>query len=323
MYHAHGWGLPFLSVFSANKIVLPGTFTAEGFCELVQREKVTSAAVAPTVLAMIIEYKDFNKYDLSSLKALAVGGGALPSGLQMKAGKIIPGFKPTSGYGSTETGRCIRAFVKKTATNWSEEKIEGIQGKTGLPVPGVEMQIVDKNGDPIPRDNETTGEILIRSPWVMGQFINEPAKTAEVWRDGWFHTGDVAKVDPEGYVTIADRMSDMIRSGAEMIPTILLEDLTARAEFILEAAYVGVPDEKWGQRPMAIVSLVPGAKENEMDIFNYLQTEGVEKGKITSWMLPDYILITGQIPRTSVGKFDKITIKQQLSELLSIARKIK
>jgi fatty-acyl-CoA synthase len=321
MYHMHGWFTPFISVFSANKIVLPGAFSVEGFCELVETEKVTSAAVVPTILAMIIEYQNLHKYDLSSLKALATGGGALPLGLKMKAAKIIPGFNATSGYGSTESGRALRAFVKKTALNWPEEKLNEIQVKTGLPVPGVELRIVDEKGNPIPRDNETLGEILIRSPWAMGQYFNEPEKTAEVWRDGWLHTGDVAKVDQEGYVTIADRKSDMIRSGAEMVPAILLENITTTAEFILEAAYVGIPDEKWGQRPMAIVSLVPGATENEKDIFNYLKTEGVEKGKITSWMLPDYILISNQIPKTSVGKYDKVAIKNQLPELLSRAKK--
>jgi fatty-acyl-CoA synthase len=325
MYHMHAWGAPFLTVFSAHKIVLPGTFTAEGFCELVQNEKVTSAAVVPTILAMLIEFKDLHKYDLSSLTTLAVGGGALPLGLKLKAEKIIPGFNASSGYGSTETGRALRAFIKKTVRHQPEEKLDEIRVKTGLPIPGVEVRVVDETGNPVPRDNETLGEILVRSPWVMGQYLNEPEKTAEVWRDGWFHTGDVAKVDEEGYTTIADRKSDMIRSGAEMVPAVLMENLTTNAEFVLEAAYVGVPDEKWGQRPMAIVSLVPGAKENEKDIFNYLQTEGVEKGKITSWMLPDYILITSpsQIPKTSVGKFDKIAMKKDLSELLFRAKKIK
>ncbi len=323
LYHVHGWGAPFLNVFSANKLVLPGTFTVEGFCELVQTEKVTSTSVVPTVLAMIVEYKDIHKYDLSSLKNLGVGGGALPLGLKKKAEKIIPGFKARSGYGMTETApAAIRAFVKKTMVDWPEEKLDEIRLKTGLAVPGLEVRIVDEKGKPVPRDNETVGEIVIRGPWVMEQYYNEPEKTAEVWRDGWFHTGDVAKVDEEGYATIADRMSDMIRSGAEMVPTVLLENLTALAEFVLEATYVGVSDEKWGQRPMAIVTLVPGAKENEKDILNFLQTEGVEKGKITKWMLPDYILITKAIPKTSVGKFDKIAIKKQMGDLVVKAKKV-
>ncbi len=324
LYHVHGWGAPFLNVFSANKLALPGTFTVEGFCELVQTEKVTSTSVVPTVLAMLVEYENIHRYDLSSLKNLGVGGGALPLGLKRKAEKIIPGFKARSGYGMTETApSAIRAFVKKTMVDWPEEKLDEIRVKTGLAVPGVEVMIVDENGKSVPRDNETVGEILIRGPWVMEQYFNNPEKTAEVWRDGWFHTGDVAKMDEEGYAIIADRMSDMIRSGAEMVPTVLLENLTATAEFVLEATYVGVPDEKWGQRPMALVTLVPGAKEDEKDILNFLQAEGVEKGKLTKWMLPDYILITKAIPKTSVGKFDKIAIKKQLDDLLPKAKRIR
>lgn len=322
LFHVHGWGAPFLNVFSANKIVLPGMFTVEGFCELIQTEKVTNTAVVPTILAMIVEYKDLHKYDLSSLKNLGVGGGALPLGLKKKAEKVIPGFRATSGYGMTETApAAIGAFVKKTMLEWPEEKLDEVRVKTGLPVPGLEVKIVDEKGRRVPRDNETVGEIVIRGPWIMEQYYDEPDKTAEVWRDGWFHTGDVAKVDEDGYAIIVDRVSDMIRSGAEMVPTVLLENITATAEFVLEATYVGVPDEKWGQRPMAIVALVPGSTATEKDLFEFLKTEGVAKGKITRWMLPDYILIATEIPKTSVGKFDKITIRKQLDELLSRAKK--
>ena len=207
--------------------------------------------------------------------------------------------------------------------DWPEEKLDEVRVKTGLPVPGLEVKIVDEKGNQVPNDNETVGEIVIRGPWIMEQYYNEPEKTAEVWRDGWFHTGDVARVDEDGYAVIADRISDMIRSGAEMVPTVLLENLTATAEFVLEATYVGVPDEKWGQRPMAMVVLVPGAEKTEKDLLDFLQTEGVDKGKITKWMLPDYILITNEIPKTSVGKFDKITIRKQLDDLLTKAKQVK
>ena len=324
LFHVHGWGAPFINVFAANKIVLPGMFTVEGFCELVQTEKVTDAAVVPTILAMIVEYEDLHKYDLSSLKNLGVGGGALPLGLKKKAEKVIPGFSATSGYGMTETApAAIGAFVKKNMLDWPEEKLDEVRVKTGLPVPGLEVKIVDEKGNQVPNDNETVGEIVIRGPWIMEQYYNEPEKTAEVWRDGWFHTGDVARVDEDGYAVIADRISDMIRSGAEMVPTVLLENITATAEFVLEATYVGVPDEKWGQRPMAMVVLVPGAEKTEKDLLDFLMTEGVDKGKITKWMLPDYILITNEIPKTSVGKFDKITIRKQLDDLLTKAKQIK
>ena len=155
----------------------------------------------------------------------------------------------------------------------------------------------------------------------MEQYYKDPEKTATAWRGGWFHTGDMAKVDEDGYIIIADRITDVIRSGAEMVPTVLLENLTASSEHVLEATFVGVPDEKWGERPMAIVKLVPGATVTEEHIYQYLQDEGIAKGKITKWMLPEYIVISDNIPKTSVGKFDKIAIRKMLDEFLAKAKK--
>lgn len=322
MFHIHAWGMPYGSVFSATKLVLPGMFTVEGFCDLVQTERVTNSALVPTILAMIIEYPDLHKYDLSSLKSIGVGGAALPLGLKEKAEKLIPGFTATSGYGMTETAPVVLgAFIKKTMVDLPDEEREKLQVKTGLPVPGLEVEVMDDGGQPVPRDNETLGEICLRGPWIMEEYYKDPERTAQVWRDGWFHTGDVAKVDDEGYITIADRVSDMIRSGAEMVPTVLLENLAATADFVLEAAFVGVPDPKWGERPMAIVTLAPGVEKTETDLLEYLQKEGVEKGKITKWMLPDYVVITKEIPKTSVGKYDKLTIRQRLDEFLSNAKR--
>jgi acyl-CoA synthetase (AMP-forming)/AMP-acid ligase II len=322
MFHIHAWGAPFHYVFGAQKIILPGMFTVEGFCELVDREKVTNAGVVPTVLAMIVEYPKLDQYDLSSLKTLGVGGGALPLGLKLKAEERIPGFTVSSGYGMTETApAAIGAFVKKPMRNWPKEKLDEVRVKTGTPVPGLEVQVLDDQGKPIPHDNATVGEIVIRGPWIMMEYFKEPEKTAEVWYDGWFHTGDAAKIDGDDYIIIADRFKDLIRSGSEMVPTVLLENLTSSADFVLEATYVGVPDPIWGERPMALVTPVPGAKETEKDLLKYLETEGVDKGKITKWMLPDYILFTDTIPKTSVGKFDKITIRKNLEEFLSKARK--
>ncbi len=324
LFHIHGWGLPFYCAFGSLKMVLPGRFTVEGFCELVQTEKVTASGLVPTMLAMLVEYKDLPKYDLSSLRNVSIGGAALPLGLKAKAEKVIPGFTAASGYGMTETApTTITAFVKKTLRDLPKDALDEVRVKTGLPVPGLEVEVVDEDGKPVPRDNTTIGEIVIRGPWVMEQYFKDPEKTAEVWYDGWFHTRDVAKVDSEGYITIVDRATDMIRSGAEMVPTVLLENLTATADFVLEAAYVGVPDEIWGERPMAIIKLVPGATQGERELLEFLNAEGVEKGKITKWMLPDFIVITNEIPKTSVGKFDKKAIKTKLDEFLSLATRIK
>jgi len=324
LYHIHAWGAPFIYTFQAVKIVLPGTFTVEGFCELVQTEKITYVAVVSTILAMLIEYKDLDNYDLSSLLNFGVGGGALPLLLKKKVEKRIPGFTASSGYGMTETApTTVVAWIKKYMAGWPKEKLDEVRVKTGLAVPGLEVEVVDENGKPVPHDSKTLGQIVIRGPWVMEKYYKNPSQTTKVWYDGWFHTGDMATIDEEDFIVIADRMSDIIRSGAEMVPTVLLENLAAMADFVLEATVVGVPDEVWGEKTMAIMKLVPNSNKTEEDLIEFLKTEGVEKGKITKWMLPKLVAIVDEIPRTSVGKFNKVEIRKNLDTFLLKAKDMK
>ena len=323
MFHIHAWGAPFLSVFSAAKTVLPGMFTVDGFCELVQTEKVTATSLVPTMVALLLEYKDLEKYDLSSLVNLGVGGGALSLGLKTKCETIMPHFRMASGYGMTETApTTITAFIKKYMVELPKEEIDEVLVKTGIPVPGIEVQVVDEKGRPVPKDNEALGEIVMRGPWVIEQYYKNPDQTALVWRNGWFHTGDLAKVDEHGFIIIGDRQSDVIRSGSEMIPSVLLENLIALADFVLEAAVIGVPDPVWGESPMAIIKLAPGCSHKEKDIIEFLRIHGVEKGKITKWMLPKLIAFCDDIPKTSVGKYNKREIKKQLDRFLALAREM-
>jgi acyl-CoA synthetase (AMP-forming)/AMP-acid ligase II len=323
LFHIHAWGAPWYYVLSASKIVFPGRFSPESFCELVQTEKVTSTAMVPTMLAMLIEYPDLKKWDLSSLQGVSVGGAALSLGLKAKAEALFPGFTASSGYGMTETAAgVVGASFKRDMVDWPKEKLDQIRVKTGLPMFGTDAAVIDEHGKPVPHDNQTIGEIVLRGHWIMEQYFKDPERTTTAWRDGWFHTGDAAKVDQDDYIIIADRITDVIRTGAEMVPTVLLENLTATADFVLEAAYVGVPDEKWGERPMALVKLVPGAKQKETDVIKFLETEGIDKGKITRWMLPEYIAFLDDIPKTSVGKFDKIAIKKRLNEFVAKAHRL-
>ena len=324
LFHIHAWGAPFHMVFSAAKMVFPGRFTPQSFCELVQNEKVNSAGMVPTMLAMLVEYPDIGKYDLSSLKQIGTGGGALPLGLKLKAEKLFSTMRAGSGYGMTETlAGVVGASLRRDMVDWPQEKRDQIMVKTGIPSVAIDARVVDEAGKDVPHDNQTIGEIVLRGHWIMEKYYNEPERTATAWRDGWFHTGDAAKIDEDGYIVIADRITDVIRSGSEMVPTVLLENLTCNAEFVLEATYVGIPDEKWGEIPMALVKLVPGAKETEQDILRYLQAEGVDKGKITKWMLPVYVAIVNDIPKTSVGKYDKIAIRKKISEFKEKAKAVR
>lgn len=324
LFHIHAWSQPFGYVFRANKIVLPGVFTVDGFCDLVQTERVTQVAVVPTILALLLEYKDIDRYDLSSLVGVGVGGGALPLGLKEKIEKRIPQIRAASGYGMTETAPVtVTAFIKKYMRDWPGERLDQVRVKTGLPVPGLEVDVVDGEGVPVPRDNKTIGEIVVRGPWVMEKYFKNPQKTAEVWYDDWFHTGDLATVDGEGFIVIVDRMSDVIRSGSEMVPTVLLENLAALADFVLEAAVVGVPDPVWGEKAMAVVKVVPGAQKGARDLIDFLKAEGVDKGKITKWMLPKLVAIVDEIPKTSVGKFSKRLIRKNIDQFLAGAVEVK
>lgn len=325
LFHIHAWQAPFHHVYTAAKIVFPGKFTPGSFCELVEREKVTNTAMVPTMLAMLIEYPDFHKYDTSSLVTIGVGGAALSPGLKAKAEEIFPGFTATSGYGMTETlASIITAAIKRDMVDWPKEELDKIRVKTGLPSVAIDVRVVDEDSNDVPHDNESIGEILLRGHWIMEKYYKDPERTAQVWRDGWFHTGDAAKIDTDGYLIIVDRINDVIRSGAEMVPTVLLENLTGVADFVLEAAYVGVPDDKWGERPMALVKLMGGETEKGAGekVLKHLREQGIDQGKITGWMLPDLVAFVDEIPKTSVGKYDKIAIKKNLGEYLSKAVKL-
>ncbi len=323
LFHAHGWGAPFTAVFCAQKVVLPGAFTVQGFCELVQTERVTSVGVVPTVAAMLVGYPELHQYDLSSLTRVGVGGGALPLGLKAKLEALLPSFQVSSGYGMTETAPvAINAFVKKHMVDWGKARVDEMMVKTGIPIPGLEVQVVDEAGRPVPHDGRSIGEIVMRGPWVTERYYENPEKTEEVWQGGWFHTGDIATVDDEGIIVIADRIKDVIRSGAEMVPTVLLENLIAMADFVLEATVVGVPDPVWGERPLALVQIRQGYDATEEDVVDFLVEHGVRPGKITAWMVPRLVALVEQIPRTSVGKFDKKAVRERLDEFVAQAREV-
>ena len=325
LFHIHAWGAPFSGMLSCTKMVFPGKFTPESFCELVQNEKVNTTAMVPTMLAMILEYKDVDKWDLSSLIMIGTGGGALPLGLKLKAEKLFPTMRAGSGYGMTETmAGVIGASIKRYMADWPQEEVDQVMVKTGLAgVPAIDARVVDTDGKDVPKDDETIGEIVLRGHWITEKYFKDPERSAQSWRDGWFHTGDAAKIDAENYITIVDRITDVIRSGSEMVPTVLLENLTGSADFVLEATYVGVPDDKWGEIPMALVKVMPGMEKTEEDLLNYLQEEGVDKGKITKWMLPVYVVFVDEIPKTSVGKFNKLEVRKNIDDYVGRAKRVR
>lgn len=326
LFHIHAWGSPFFGVLTCSKIILPGRFTAEGFCELVHTEKANTTMLVPAMLAMILEHKEIDRWDLSSMTYINVGGGALPLGMKLKAERLFPSMRVGSGYGMTETydGVISANMLKRDMVDWPQDQIDQVMVKTGLAYfPAIEARVVDEDGNEVPRDDESIGQIVLRGHWIMEHYYKDPQRTAEAWRGGWFHTGDAAKIDPAGYITIVDRITDVIRCGSEMVPTVLLENLTCNADFVLEAMVVGVPDEKWGELPMALIKRMPGATQTEADVLEFLRQEGVAKGKITKWMLPVYVALVDEIPKTSVGKYNKRQVRKELDRFVGMAKRVR
>ena len=260
---------------------------------------------------MLVNNPVAKQVDLSHWKVI-IGGSALPKGLARAAMDL--GIQIVSGYGMSETCPVLTvANPKPKMMEWSPEENLDVLIKTGLPIPLVNLKIVDSKGDEVPHDGVTTGEIVVRTPWLTQGYLKSPEKSEELWKDGWLHTADVANIDPEGYVKITDRLKDVIKTGGEWISSLELESLISQHPSVSEVAVIGVPDEKWGERPVALVVLGPDHTFSEDILRAYMQGLA-DKGAISKWAIPDRFYHVQEIPKTSVGKLNKKVIRQQVSE---------
>ena len=310
MFHIHAWGIPYLSTCLGLKQVYPGRYEPEMILRLLINEKVTFSHCVPTILQMIVTSPVVRGIDLSNWRVV-IGGARLPKGLAVEATKL--GIKVYAGYGLSETCPVLTlAHLKPPMEAWSEEEKIDYQIMTGFPIPLVYLRVVDAAGNDVPRDKASLGEIIVRAPWCTPGYYKEPQKSEELWAGGWLHTGDVAWVEEKGYIQIVDRLKDVIKSGGEWIVSQELENLLSLHEGVLEAAVIGVPDEKWGERPWAVV--VPKAdykgKLTEEMLKAHLNRY-VEEGIITSWAVPDKFIFVDEIPKTSVGKIDKKVLRSR------------
>jgi len=238
---------------------------------------------------------------------------ALPRGLAKKA--LDMGIEVYHGYGMSETCPLLTlANLKPHMMAWDQEAQLDFRTKTGFPLPLVDLMIADPAGNPVPRDGKSQGEIVIRSPWCTQGYFKSPERSDELWRGGRLHTGDIAHMDEQGYVQITDRLKDVIKTGGEWISSIELESLLSRHEAVSEAAVVGVPHSKWGERPEALVVLDPRWQGNvtEEELKTFL-SQFVDQGTLSKWAIPDTFHFVEDIPRTSVGKIDKKVIREHLA----------
>lgn len=309
MFHANAWGMPFAAVWFGTSLVLPGPyFTPKLLAELIEKERVTITAGVPTIWLGLLKELDEGSYDLSSLRGILCGGSAAPKGM-IKAFEQRHKVPFMHAYGMTETSPLVVISTLKSYQEEldPEERLE-LRAKQGTLVPGLEIKIVGKDGE-VAWDGKEMGELCIRGPWIASEYYKDE-RTADAFRDGWLHTGDVVTIDEEGFVKIVDRTKDLIKSGGEWISSVDLENALMAHEAVFEAAVVAVPHEQWQERPIACVVLKDAYKDKvgKDELVEFL------KPQFAKWWIPDDILFLEEIPKTSVGKFLKMTLREQVQK---------
>jgi fatty-acyl-CoA synthase len=309
MFHVHAWGVPYAATLMGIKQVYPGRYEPELLMDLIKTHNVTFSHCVPTIMQMLLATESIKDADLSNWQVL-IGGSALTKGL-CEAG-AERGIRMYTGYGMSETCPIL------TITHLTPEDLElplaqqtEVRVKTGVAIPLVHVEIVDTHGEPVAHDGQAKGEVVARTPWLTQNYLKEPEKGEELWQHGWLHTGDVASMEPNQTLMIKDRIKDVIKTGGEWLSSLDLENLISQHPAVSAAAVVGVADEKWGERPHALIMLKPGQNATQKDIQAHLQRY-VDKGEINKWAIPQQMDFVDDIPKTSVGKINKKQIRDQL-----------
>lgn len=313
MFHVHAWGFPYVATLLGAKQVYPGQYEPQKILKLIESEKVTFSHCVPTILQMVLNCPAVKHTDLSNWKII-IGGARLPKGLAKEAMDL--GVEINAGYGMSETCPVMcSAAPNEHMLDWEDDKLLDVIIKTGKPIPLSEIEVMDADGKILPHDGRSTGEVVMRSPWLTKSYFKEPEKTEELWRHGWLHSGDVGFIDEAGYLQITDRIKDVIKSGGEWVSSLDLENFMSQHEAVLESAAIGVPDEKWGERPLMIITLKPQyqGKVTEEELKEFMKQFAV-KGKLPKYGVPDRYVLVDAIPKTSVGKLDKKVLRKTYHE---------
>lgn len=309
MFHVHAWGYPYVATMLGVKQIYPGPYEPQKLLRLIADENVTYSHCVPTILQMLLNCPTAQEVDLSNWKVV-IGGARLPKGLA-KAAKEL-GVEIHAGYGMSETGPVMTmATPQEYMLDWEEEQLLDVIIKTGKPIPLAEFEVFDAQGKALPHDGESCGEVVMRSPWLTQSYFKEPERTKELWRSGWLHSGDVGYIDTEGYLQITDRLKDVIKSGGEWISSLDLENLMSQHEAVLESAAIGVGDEKWGERPLMVITLKPEYNDKlSAEDFKRFMKKFADEGKLPKYGVPDRYEFVERIPKTSVGKLDKKVLRK-------------
>ena len=309
MFHVHAWGVPYLATSMGVKQVYPGRYVPDLLLELIRTEKVTFTHCVPTILRMLLRNPGAEKYDLSGITML-IGGAALPRSLCLEA--MRRGMDVLTGYGMSETCPILTiAHLKPEMVGFGEEEQAEVRCRTGLPLPLVQARLLDDAGSEAPADNATPGEIVVRAPWLTQGYLKDTSNSEKLWQGGWLHTNDIAVRDAAGYLRITDRLKDVVKVAGEWVSSLELEDLIAQHPAVAEVAVIGVPDERWGERPLALVALRPGTEAGsgaERDVVQFVKGYA-DKGFVSKHALLLKVKAVDAIDKTSVGKTNKVALR--------------
>ncbi len=313
LFHVHGWGIPYIATLLGQKQIYAGRYEPERFLRLIQEHGVTLTHGVPTIVQTLLHHPASRGVDLSRLKIL-VGGSALPEGLAQEA--MDRGIQIMAAYGMSETCPVVTAsYLQPGMEHLDPAARRNVLVRAGQALPLVRTRVVDPDGNPLPPGPEHTGELVLQAPWLTAGYYRNEERSRDLWRGGWLHTGDVAYVDAEGYVRITDRLKDVIKIGGEWISSLELENALSRHEAVRETAVVAQPDPHWGERPYAEVVLRPdkSGTVTAKDLVHFLRQLS-EDGLIHKRAILTHIQLVDALPRTSVGKLDKKTIRRRLKE---------
>jgi acyl-CoA synthetase (AMP-forming)/AMP-acid ligase II len=308
MFHANAWGLALSAPAAGSKIVNPGpNMDGESIYQLLTDEAVTFTAAVPTVWLMLLQHMEANDLKLPVLKDVTIGGSAVPRVMLEKFERDY-GVSVKHAWGMTELSPLgTIASFKSGMENMTFDEQMDIKVKQGRAPYGVEMKITDDEGKELPRDGVAFGHLMVRGPFIVGEYIKGDGGNI-LDENGFFDTGDVATIDPLGFMQITDRAKDVIKSGGEWISSIEIENVAVAHESVMEAAVIGLAHPKWDERPLLIIVKNEGAEVSKEEILSFLE------GKIAKWWMPDDVAFVDEIPHTATGKIQKLTLRAQFAD---------
>jgi acyl-CoA synthetase (AMP-forming)/AMP-acid ligase II len=308
MFHANAWGLPYGSMLAGAAMVMPGPdLSPRAVLELLQDEKVTLTAGVPTIWMGLVP--ELDNYDLSALRTIVCGGSAVPKSLS-EAFRAKIGRPILQAWGMTETSPLASICIERGEfADVGEDEKADLRATAGVAPPGVELRIVDaETREPQPWDDASSGEIEVRGPWIARQYYRTDEPGDQFSPDGWLRTGDVATISRYGYVRLVDRTKDLVKSGGEWISSVELENAIMAHPKIAEAAVIAVPHPKWAERPLACVVVKDGEELSRENVLDFLRE------RLTKWQVPDDVVFIDEVPKTSVGKFSKKTLRDKYGD---------